>query len=245
MFGRMPQLSGNDKENITALYDYVTALRRELNDMLFNLDSENIREINAEIVNVYNLNAANIKANTIMSNVNMIIGSGNNVFKADPKGIYLGDADFEDAPFSVDMEGNLYASSATIIGDIIGGTINIDTDARVGRNLYLGRGYQYSASISFDGIGSIEAEDNNLYFSAMEGMVFEAGSPVSFNDAVFFDDYVDFSGAYVDGLDIPDSTDYIQNMNSFAWKMQLFQGSEINFIEVWKGSSYMGQIDLY
>jgi hypothetical protein len=116
MFGRMPQLSGNDKENITALYDYVTALRRELNDMLFNLDSENIREINAEIVNVYNLNAANIKANTIMSNVNMIIGSGNNVFKADPKGIYLGDAHFEDAPFSVDMEGNLYAESATIEG---------------------------------------------------------------------------------------------------------------------------------
>ena len=79
MFGRMPQLSGNDKEDITALYDYIIALRREFDDMLFNLDSENIREINAEIVNVYNLNAANIKANTIMSNVNMIIGSGNNL----------------------------------------------------------------------------------------------------------------------------------------------------------------------
>ena len=116
MLGNMPQITGNDKEDILALYDQYISLRKELTDTLFNLDSENIREINAEIVNVYNLNAANIKANTIMSNVNMIIGSGNNVFKADPKGIYLGDADFEDAPFSVDMEGSLIAENATILG---------------------------------------------------------------------------------------------------------------------------------
>jgi len=37
----------------------------------------------------------------------------------------------------------------------------------------------------------------------------------------------------------------VENTNSFKWEMQLIQGSEVNYIEVWKGSSYMGQIDLY
>ena len=42
------------------------------------------------------------------------IGSGDKVFKADKEGIYLGNAVFADAPFSVDMEGNMVASSATM-----------------------------------------------------------------------------------------------------------------------------------
>lgn len=53
------------------------------------------------------------------------IGSGDNVFKADENGIYLGNATFADAPFRVDMQGNLYASLATIISAITGGTIDI------------------------------------------------------------------------------------------------------------------------
>ena len=69
MLGNMPQITGNDKEDILALYDQYIALRKELTDTLFNLDSENIREINAEIVNVYNLNADNIVAGTIDADV--------------------------------------------------------------------------------------------------------------------------------------------------------------------------------
>lgn len=44
------------------------------------------------------------------------IGSGDDIFKADENGIYLGDAVFADAPFSVDMEGNLTAEAGTIGG---------------------------------------------------------------------------------------------------------------------------------
>lgn len=50
------------------------------------------------------------------------IGSGNNVFKADSNGIYLGNATFASAPFRVTMAGALIASSATISGTISSGS---------------------------------------------------------------------------------------------------------------------------
>lgn len=42
------------------------------------------------------------------------IGNGSVVFRADQSGIWLGASKFADAPFSVDMQGNLIASSATL-----------------------------------------------------------------------------------------------------------------------------------
>ncbi len=45
-----------------------------------------------------------------------MIGSANNVFKADSNGIYLGNATFASAPFSVDMAGNLYSSGGIFVG---------------------------------------------------------------------------------------------------------------------------------
>jgi len=47
----------------------------------------------------------------ILQGVTMSIGSGNNVFKADTNGIYLGNANFNDAPFKVDMQGNITAET--------------------------------------------------------------------------------------------------------------------------------------
>ena len=46
----------------------------------------------------------------------MAIGQGSKVFRADQSGIWLGAEKFADAPFSVDMLGNLIASSATLSG---------------------------------------------------------------------------------------------------------------------------------
>ena len=65
----MQQLTGKPEVDILNLYDQYIALRRELEDMLYHLDSDNIREINAEIVNVFNLNADNIVAGTIDAEV--------------------------------------------------------------------------------------------------------------------------------------------------------------------------------
>jgi hypothetical protein len=61
---------------------------------------------------------------------NVLIGTGNNVFKADANGIYLGNATFGSAPFRVNMTGALVASSVNLTGTIkatsgyIGGTTN-------------------------------------------------------------------------------------------------------------------------
>ena len=41
------------------------------------------------------------------------IGAGSKVFRGDQSGIWLGASKFADAPFSVDMQGNIVASTAT------------------------------------------------------------------------------------------------------------------------------------
>jgi len=57
------------------------------------------------------------------------IGSGNNVFKADLNGIWLGNSDFANAPFRVDMSGHMVATDGQFSGtittsSIVGGTID-------------------------------------------------------------------------------------------------------------------------
>jgi hypothetical protein len=56
----------------------------------------------------------------------------------------------------------------------------------VANSLSLGGGYKTYSSLSFDGIGGIDAHDDVLYFSAMAGIVFET--------------YTDFD-TYVSGLE--------------------------------------------
>lgn len=62
-------------------------------------------------------NANFIQAGSL-NGINMSIGSGDTIFKADSNGIYLGNATFASAPFSVDMNGNLIATNADISGTI-------------------------------------------------------------------------------------------------------------------------------
>lgn len=45
------------------------------------------------------------------------IGQGSKVLRSDESGLWLGGSRFADAPFSVDMEGNLHAESATFVND--------------------------------------------------------------------------------------------------------------------------------
>jgi hypothetical protein len=92
------------------------------NAKIANLDAIKINTgyLSADRIQAGSLNADKITANTLMANVDLLIGSGNNVFKAGYLGIHLGHADFALAPFAVDMYGNLYAESATIQGDIVG-----------------------------------------------------------------------------------------------------------------------------
>lgn len=71
------------------------------------------------------------------------IGSGDKVFKADKEGIYLGNAKFADAPFSVDMVGNMVANSA-VMGSYI---------AKAGTNQTLSGNFSVgSGNVLVDGV---------------------------------------------------------------------------------------------
>ncbi len=72
--------------------------------------------------------------------------------------------------------------------------------SRVNSNLSLGEGHKTRSSISFDGIGGIDAYDDVLHISAMAGIAFEAST--SFSNTVAFDGIVDFSTATVKGLNV-------------------------------------------
>lgn len=80
-------------------------------------------------------------------------GYGNTVFGSDENGIWLGAAEFSNAPFSVDMDGNLIATSATfnqyltkvgtsqsLTGDIEVGSSNIVIDGANQRIIFYNSG---------------------------------------------------------------------------------------------------------
>lgn len=64
-------------------------------------------------------------------------GAGNKIFGSSDLGIWLGAADFGNAPFRVDMDGNLVASTATLgqylhktdTGQVLSGDYNLGTPA--------------------------------------------------------------------------------------------------------------------
>ena len=63
-------------------------------------------------------------------------GSGNKVFGSDANGIWLGAADWEGAPFSVDMEGNVIATSL----DLSAYVTKADTDQNLTGSVNVGAG---------------------------------------------------------------------------------------------------------
>lgn len=76
-------------------------------------------DINASNVSITNIDADNITSGTL-SGRSVTIGSGNAIFKATSSGIQLGHATFGSAPFRVDMDGNVTATSVTISGVLAG-----------------------------------------------------------------------------------------------------------------------------
>jgi hypothetical protein len=83
--------------------------------------------VTTAFVNALNVNAATVSASIsitspTISGGSISIGSSNSIFKADSNGIYLGNATFASAPFSVSMAGLLKATSATIGGWTVNST---------------------------------------------------------------------------------------------------------------------------
>ena len=82
---------------------------------------------NVEFQNAKITGEINATSGTLSSSI--AIGTGDDVFKADSNGIYLGDATFADAPFRVSPSGALIADSATLTGNVTASTFTLSTGA--------------------------------------------------------------------------------------------------------------------
>jgi hypothetical protein len=81
--------------------------------------------------------ADSVAGNSYLSNLaGMQIGSGNQVFRGDGSGIWLGASKFEDAPFSVDMDGNVVATGLSLSGYLT----KAGTDQVLGGNIIINDG---------------------------------------------------------------------------------------------------------
>lgn len=123
-----------------------------------------------EIVSLDNVVANQSIVNGSFNGGTITIGSKENVFKVDRNGIYLGASSFSVAPFRVDMQGNLVASSATIAGDIVSdnyivGVSGYKLEYETG-NAYLG-----NAIIS----GSSIIGDNNVLARTIGSSINQSG----------------------------------------------------------------------
>jgi hypothetical protein len=93
-------------------------------------DSAGVTTIIGNTVTTGYVNALNVTAQYVAASIaissptitggTISIGSGNNIFKADSNGIYLGNATYASAPFRVSMAGAVTASSLTLTNASIG-----------------------------------------------------------------------------------------------------------------------------
>jgi hypothetical protein len=110
------------------------------------------------------VSAKNIYGSSTMGGGGVInLGGENGVYIDGVQGVYAGDLVFASAPFSVDLNGNLVATSATISGSVSSGTpggkrIVLDPS---GGTLKI---YDSSGNV----VGEIYANTNNMFISTSE-----------------------------------------------------------------------------
>jgi hypothetical protein len=89
-----------------------------VNAQIASIEWAKITNVAITNANIVSLSASKITTGTL-SGINISIGTGENVFKADSNGIYLGDSTYSDAPFRVNMDGDVFASSITLENALI------------------------------------------------------------------------------------------------------------------------------
>ncbi|MFA5394629.1 MAG: hypothetical protein WC346_01270 [Methanogenium sp.] len=107
-------------------------------------------------------------------------GSGDDSFTVNSVGLFMGNAEFASAPFSVDMQGNLVATSLSVTGGIIKyGKTAFDDDANAGyyissEGFYVGdvsdaSALKYTVTTgSFDFVGTISSRSTDTVASAID-----------------------------------------------------------------------------
>ena len=116
----------------------------------------------------------------------MTIGSGDNVFKADSNGIYLGNKEYGSAPFRVDMSGNLYAENVNLSGEINATSGTIGGFTITPTQMYGGI-VKTSETVEAGGNGVIMDTAGLRGYSATYGKVFDIptdGSAPTFSSGV-------------------------------------------------------------
>lgn len=104
-----------------------------------------------------NLSGATITGGTIA------IGTGNNIFKADTNGIYLGNTTFASAPFRVTTTGILTATSANISGAITATSLTLSAGVTISNSQVSGLGTLATAdgvtTAQVSGLGALATQD--------------------------------------------------------------------------------------
>lgn len=80
---------------------------------------------NGEIRGLYQVPGATVAGT---SDIPVELGTGTSVLKLNSEGLFLGNTTFADAPFSVDMAGNLVAASGSFEGDVIADSLFANTE---------------------------------------------------------------------------------------------------------------------
>ncbi|WP_391574785.1 prophage endopeptidase tail family protein [Cohnella sp.] len=124
--------------------------------------------------------------------VEIEIGTGNNVFKANQSGINLGNQTFNSSPFRVDMAGNLNATKATITGTInaTGGTFagNITAYGTITGGTITGATIQTSLNYPRSEM-SVVGNLFGSYSSANKSVTIEALNGYSSSPGIVFRDF--------------------------------------------------------
>jgi hypothetical protein len=149
-------------------------------------DAAGVTTIVGNTVTTGYVNALNITAQYVVASISIssptitggtiTIGSGDNVFKADSNGIYLGNAVFGSAPFRVSMTGAVNVSDLTIAN---GGTVSTTGKLRWGNGTKIWE--DGSSNMGFNTVGGTMifygASQQYVQFSPGSQAIFGVNSP--------------------------------------------------------------------
>lgn len=94
-----------------------------------------IQDVSVTNAQIESLSASKINTGTL-TGINIVIGSGNSIFKADSNGIYLGNSSYGSAPFRVNPNGDVVATSITLRNALV--STNSTWEGNIIASAYIG-----------------------------------------------------------------------------------------------------------
>jgi hypothetical protein len=142
------------------------------------------------------------------------VGFGSKVMRADQQGMWMGAAEFADAPFSVDMDGNLVANSVTLSGYLAVGEALTDIGSGNITSTYIG-----SSAITSSKIATNAVTAAKINVSELSAITADIGSVTSGT----------VTGALIrtsssgDRVEIDDTTDSVRIYNGSDLRIEIVE----------------------